>query len=153
MVSPRVNGSGLPPSTLTRLNELGVEPYLSSSALVGVIAQRLVRRLCHKCKQPHDVPISELITLGYSSEEAYKVRPFEAVGCDHCRNTGYRGRLGVYEVLEMNEELARLRLECAPAEKLREAAIRSGMRSLRRDGLDKVALGTTSIAEILRVAV
>jgi type IV pilus assembly protein PilB len=141
------------PSTLTRLAELGVEPYLSSSALLGAVAQRLVRRLCTKCRRPQDIEISALVALGYTSDEAFKVRPFEAVGCDACRGTGYRGRIGIYEVMEMNEELTRLRLECAPAERLRDAAIRAGMRSLRRDGLDKVASGITSIAEVLRVAV
>jgi len=141
------------PSTLTRLAELGVEPYLSSSALLGAIAQRLVRRLCHKCRKPQVIDIAELIALGYTSDEAYKVRPFEPVGCDACRGTGYRGRIGIYEVMEMNEELTRLRLEHAATERIRDAAIRSGMRSLRRDGLDKVASGITSIAEIMRVAV
>jgi type IV pilus assembly protein PilB len=141
------------PSTLTRLAELGVEPYLSSSAVLGAVAQRLVRRLCRKCRKPQVIDIAELIALGYTSDEAYTVRPFEAVGCDACRGTGYRGRIGIYEVMEMNEELTRLRLEHAPTERIRDAAIRAGMRSLRRDGLDKVASGITTIAEILRVAV
>jgi type IV pilus assembly protein PilB len=141
------------PATLTRLAELGVEPYLSSSAVLGVIAQRLVRRLCTKCRKAHDIEIGALVELGFTTEQAYKVRPYEAVGCDACRQSGYRGRIGVYEVMEMNAELMRLRLEHAPAERLRECAIASGMRTMRQDGLEKVAAGITSISEVLRVAV
>jgi type IV pilus assembly protein PilB len=140
------------PSTLNRLAELGVEPYLSSSAILGVIGQRLVRRLCTKCRRPHAVEPGALVELGFTAEEAKCVQPYEAVGCDACRNTGYRGRIGIYEVMEMTAELTRLRLDHAPAERLREAAISSGMRTMRRDGLDKVASGITSISEILRVA-
>jgi type IV pilus assembly protein PilB len=141
------------PSTLTRLAELGVEPYLSSSALLGVVAQRLVRRLCPKCRRPQDITYPALVELGYTVEEAPLVQPFEAVGCDACRNTGYRGRIGIYEVMELNSELTQLRLERAPAERLREAAIAAGMRTMRRDGLDKVASGITTLSEVVRVAV
>ena len=145
--------SNAAPSTLTRLSELGVEPYLSSSALLGVVAQRLVRKLCTKCRRPQDITYPALVELGFSIEEAPLVQPFEAVGCEACRDTGYHGRIGIYEVMELNAELTRLRLERAPAEKLREAAIASGMRPMRRDGFDKVAAGITSISEVLRVAV
>jgi type IV pilus assembly protein PilB len=140
------------PSTLTRLAELGVEPYISSQAVLGAVAQRLVRRLCLKCKRPQEIDLMSLKAIGFTDDEAGTVRPFEAVGCEACRGTGYRGRIGLYEVMEMNEELNRLRLEHAPTEKLREAALDAGMRTLRRDGLDKVAAGITSISEVLRVA-
>jgi len=141
------------PSTLTRLSELGVEPYLSSSSLLGVVAQRLVRRLCTKCRRPHTVAHEALVDLGYSAEEATMVRPYEAVGCEACRNTGYRGRVGIYEVMELTPELTQLRLDHAPTERIREAAIAGGMRTMRRDGLDKVAAGITSLSEVVRVAV
>jgi type IV pilus assembly protein PilB len=139
------------PSTLTRLAELGVEPYISSSAVLGVISQRLVRRLCERCKRPQQIDQANLISIGFTEKEAEDVAPWEAVGCDHCRGTGFRGRIGLYEVLEMNEDLNRLRLERAPTERLREVALESGMRTLRRDGLDKIALGITSVSEVLRV--
>jgi type IV pilus assembly protein PilB len=141
------------PSTLTRLSELGVEPYLSSSSLLGVVAQRLVRRLCPKCRRPQTVAPQVLVDLGYSAEEAAMVRPFEAVGCEACRETGYRGRIGIYEVMELNSTLTQLRLDHAPAEQIREAAIAGGMRTMRRDGLDKVAAGITTLSEVVRVAV
>ena len=140
------------PSTLTRLAELGVEPYLSSSAVAGVIAQRLVRRLCPKCRRPQEIDVAALVQLGFSPQEAESVHPYEPVGCDACGNTGYFGRIGVYEVMEMNEDLTRLRLENADAERLREVAISFGMRTLRQDGLEKVASGMTSINELLRVS-
>jgi type IV pilus assembly protein PilB len=139
------------PSTLTRLSELGVEPYISSSAVLGVISQRLVRRLCDKCRRPQQIDRASMVAVGFTEAEAREVKPYEAVGCDACRGTGYKGRIGLYEVLEMNEELNRLRLEHAPTERLRETALEQGMRTLRRDGLDKIAAGITSISEVLRV--
>ena len=141
------------PSTLTRLADLGVEPYISSSAVIGAIAQRLVRRVCPHCRREASVDPAHLIALGFTEKEAETVQPYEAVGCPQCRQTGYHGRIGLFEVMEMNEELMRLRLERAPSERLRSAAIEAGMRPLRRDGLDKVAAGITTIAEVLRVAV
>jgi type IV pilus assembly protein PilB len=140
------------PATLTRLAELGVEPYLSSSAVLGVVAQRLVRRLCPKCKREQQIDALSLKSVGFTDEEAENIRVFEPTGCEACRGTGFRGRIGIYEVMEMSEELNRLRLERAPTERLREVALASGMRSIRRDGLDKVAAGVTSISEVLRVA-
>ena len=141
------------PSTLTRLSELGIEPYLSSSSLLGIVAQRLVRRLCPKCKRPQDIAPSALVDLGFNAEQAEMVRPMEAVGCESCRNTGYRGRIGIYEVMELSPALTKLRLEHAPSEAIREAAIAGGMRTMRQDGLDKVAAGITSLREVVRAAV
>jgi type IV pilus assembly protein PilB len=139
------------PSALTRLEDLGVEPFVTSSAMLGVVAQRLVRRLCVKCARPTTIERGLALAAGFLEEELPEIRPMEAVGCESCRGTGYRGRVGLYEVMEMNEDLVRLHLESAPAESLRAVAIASGMRTLRRDGLDKVAMGVTTLNEVARV--
>jgi type IV pilus assembly protein PilB len=93
------------PSALTRLDDMGVEPYISSSALLGAVAQRLVRVLCDKCKQPVSVPKDVLVAAGFTEEEARHVQVFGPVGCSECRNTGYHGRIGVFEIMEMNPPL------------------------------------------------
>ena len=139
------------PSALTRLSDMGVEAYISSSALVGAAAQRLVRVLCPKCKQPANVTVEELVGAGFEPAEAEVVLPFHAVGCKECRMTGFRGRIGVFEIMEMDSHLRQLLLSNAPAEELRRVAIEQGMRTLRRDALDKVAAGVTSLEEIARV--
>lgn len=141
------------PSALTRLDDMGVEPYISSSALVGAVAQRLVRVLCDKCKQPVSVPKEVLVAAGFTDEETEHVQVYGPAGCSECRNTGYRGRIGVFEIMEMNAPLRTLLLGRAPAEEVRHMAIRMGMRTLRRDALDKVAAGITSMEEIARVVI
>jgi type IV pilus assembly protein PilB len=139
------------PAALTRLSDMGVEAYISSSALVGAMAQRLVRKLCEKCKQPADFSVQQLIAAGFDAHEAETVRPYRPVGCPECRRTGYRGRIAVVEIMEMDSNLRELLLAHAPAEEVRIMALRQGMRSLRRDALDKVAAGITSIEETARV--
>jgi type IV pilus assembly protein PilB len=141
------------PSALTRLVDMGIEPYITSSALLGVVAQRLARRLCPECRQPADVTPEALMRFGYTEEEANAVRPFKAVGCGQCSDTGYRGRIGLFEIMAMDDELRRLFLREAPLDQLRCTAIEHGMKTLRRDALDKVAAGVTSLNEIARVVV
>jgi len=141
------------PSTLTRLVDMEVAPYITSSALVGVVAQRLARRLCPACKKRVRVSKAQLQAMGYSAEEAAMLKPYGPVGCDECFGTGYRGRVGLFEVMELTDEIRRLFLKEAPAEQLREAAIAGGMQTMRRDALDKVAAGITSVDEIERVVV
>lgn len=141
------------PSALTRLVDMDVAPYVTSSALVGVVAQRLARRLCPTCKKHVRVAKDTLVAAGFSPEEAGKVRPYAPVGCDDCFGTGYRGRIGLFEIMEMDDEIRGLFLRQAPAEQLRVAALESGMKSMRRDALDKVAQGLTSLEEIGRVVV
>lgn len=142
------------PSALTRLVDMEVEPYITSSALVGVVAQRLARRLCPKCKKRVKVPAETALAAGFTEEEAASgLRLYTAVGCDECSGTGYRGRVGLFEIMEMNEELQRLFLREAPAEQLRVAAVEAGMRTLRRDALDKVKAGVTSLDEVTRVVI
>lgn len=139
------------PSALTRLNDMGVPPYITSSALLGAVAQRLVRVLCPHCKQRVKVPVERLVAAGFTESEIPKLRLFAAQGCSECSQTGYRGRSGVFEVMEFDERLSALFISNAAAEELRRVAVEQGMRTLHRDALDKVAAGITSLDEIERV--
>ena len=139
------------PSAVTRLVEMGIEPYLVGSALVGVVAQRLARRLCDKCKQPTTYDEDYLARIGLLIEEDEEV--FVPVGCSHCANTGYRGRIAIHEVMTVSEEIERLTVARAGATEISRTAVQQGMVSLRMDGWNKVCAGLTSIEEVLRVAV
>lgn len=141
------------PSALTRLTDMGIAPYVIASGLLGVMAQRLVRCLCSHCKRPQHLSKEQLILAGFTEVEIDYFTPFEAVGCEHCGNTGYAGRIGVFEVMEFTDKLQSLLLHNAPAESIRQAAIHAGMKTLRRDALDKVVAGVTSLQEIDRVVV
>ena len=137
------------PSTITRLVEMGVEPFLVASALDCIVAQRLARMLCRHCKQRTIISAEALRENGFSGR--IELEAYEAVGCSRCGGTGYKGRIAVYEVMRMTSELQTLALERRTAEAFREVAVREGMTRLRDDGLDKVRQGLTSIAEITRV--
>lgn len=141
------------PSALTRLSDMGVEPYVTSSALIGTVAQRLVRVLCEDCKTPVIPSGDRLVAAGFGEDEALGLKLFQSVGCEKCRGTGFLGRLGIFEVMEMDEELTRLTLRNAPSEEIRGVAVEQGMVTLRRDALDKVAAGITSLEEVDRVVV
>jgi type IV pilus assembly protein PilB len=137
------------PSALTRLIEMGIEPFLVASALDCVVAQRLARMLCPNCKRRTIVSAEVLRENGYKA--LVDLEAYEPVGCRRCSGSGYRGRLGLYEVMSVTAEVRTLALERRPAEEMREVAVRQGMRRLRDDGLEKVKQGRTSIAEIARV--
>ena len=137
---------------ITRLTEMGVEPFLVSSAVDCVLGQRLARKLCPDCKQEWTPRPEVLIDAGYSADNLPEV-VYRVVGCRKCGGTGYRGRIGVHEVLLMSEEISRLCVEEAPAEHIRQVAIEQGMLTLRQDGLEKVRMGQTSIEEVVRVIV
>jgi len=137
------------PSAITRLIEMGIEPFLVASALDCVVAQRLARMLCPNCKQRTIVSAEVLRENGYKA--LVDLEAYEPVGCRRCAGSGYRGRLGLYEVMSVTAEVRTLALERRPAEEMREVAVRQGMRRLRDDGLEKVKQGRTSIAEIARV--
>lgn len=141
------------PSALTRLVDMGVAPYITSSALLAVVAQRLARKLCSVCKKPVDVPTDALVRLGMDAKRAAKVTIYGPLGCDKCFDTGYRGRIGLFELMVMDDDIRKLFLHEAPAEQMRTFAIEHGMRTLRDDALDKVAAGTTSLQEIARVVI
>jgi type IV pilus assembly protein PilB len=137
------------PSAITRLIEMGVEPFLVASALDCVVAQRLARMLCPSCKKRTIIPAKALQQNGYRAR--MELEAYEAVGCRRCGGSGYRGRLGLYEVMKMSPEIQTLALERSPAEAIRDVAVSQGMTRLRDDGLQKVRLGRTSMAEIARV--
>ncbi|MHB1016802.1 MAG: GspE/PulE family protein [Coriobacteriia bacterium] len=143
------------PSALTRLSDMEVAPFIASSALIGVIAQRLVRKLCPACKESKRVTKDMLAAFGIAPEEltAKTVSVPHPGGCDECFGTGYHGRTGIFEVMEMDDELERLFLAEAPSEAIRAAALEAGMQTLRQDALVKVAEGVTSLEEIMRVVV
>jgi type IV pilus assembly protein PilB len=137
------------PSAITRLIEMGIEPFLVASALDCVLAQRLVRTLCSHCKKRTIVPAEVLRQSGYKA--LVDLEAYEPGGCRRCGGSGYRGRAGIYEVMLVTSEIRRLALERRAAEDLREVAVQQGMRRLREDGLEKVRQGRTSIAELSRV--
>jgi type IV pilus assembly protein PilB len=141
------------PSALTRLVDMGVAPYVTSSALVGVVAQRLARKLCPACKARVDIPVDALVSAGFDATRAATVEVYGPVGCDDCFNTGYRGRVGLFEVMVMDDDLRKLFLHEAPAELLRTQALMNGMASLRADALNKVESGVTSLEEVERVVI
>lgn len=140
------------PSAVTRLIEMGIEPFLVSSAVDCILAQRLARRLCKDCKQEWRPKKEVLIEAGYTADNLPEV-VFRAAGCKKCGGTGYRGRVGVHEVLMMTEEISRLCVDEATAEEIKSVSIEQGMLTLRQDGLEKVRMGQTSIEEIVRVIV
>jgi type IV pilus assembly protein PilB len=137
------------PSAITRLIEMGIEPFLVASALRCVVAQRLIRTLCSNCKRRTIIPAAVLRQNGYKA--LVDLEAYEPAGCSRCGGSGYRGRAGIYEVMDMSAEIRTMALERRPAEEIRELAIGQGMRRLRDDGLDKVSEGRTSIAEVARV--
>jgi type IV pilus assembly protein PilB len=141
------------PSTISRLMNMGIEPFLVATSVNLICAQRLVRRICSNCKEELDVPEQALVDAGYSPEEAKKTKIYHGKGCSTCNKGGYKGRTGLYEVMEINDELRELILVGASALELKKKAIEQGMITLRRSGLIKVALGQTTMEEVLRETV
>jgi type IV pilus assembly protein PilB len=137
------------PSAITRLIEMGVEPFLVASALECIVAQRLARQLCASCKRRTIIPANVLQESGYKAH--MELEAYEPVGCRRCGGSGYRGRLGLYEVMTMSPEVQTMALERRPSEEIRDVAVSQGMVRLRDDGLQKVRMGKTSMAEIARV--
>jgi type IV pilus assembly protein PilB len=141
------------PSTISRLMNMGIEPFLVATSVNLICAQRLVRRICSQCKEPLQIQPQALIDAGYSQEEANTVTVQHGRGCATCNNTGYKGRVGLYEVMEINDDLRELILVGASALELKKKALEQGMITLRRSGLTKVALGATTMEEVLRETV
>lgn len=139
------------PGTISRLLNMGIEPFLVSSSVILILAQRLARRICKECKEEERVPISALVKVGFSEEEAKTVTSYKGRGCPTCNNSGYKGRVALYEVIPIKDELKELILEGASASEIKKAAIRLGMKTLRMSGLTKVREGITSIEEVMRV--
>ncbi|MEK6196499.1 MAG: type II secretion system ATPase GspE, partial [Deltaproteobacteria bacterium] len=136
---------------IIRLVDIGIEPFLISSSVIAVAAQRLIRVLCKKCKEPYTPDEVTLQNIGILPDEISGATLFRTKGCEHCFNTGYRGRIGIFEIMEMEHQLKSLILKSFDAARIQEEAQRLNMVSLRRDGVQKVLAGTTTIEEVLRV--
>ena len=138
------------PSTVIRLVNMGMEPFLVAGAVTLICAQRLVRRICARCSEPDASPAPALVDIGFDAAEAATVAPRRGSGCDACSGTGYRGRVGLYEVMEVTDSLRSLILAGAPAGDLRRRAVEEGMVTLRQSGLRKIAQGVTTVDEVTR---
>lgn len=137
-------------STVTRLCDMGIEPYLIADSVVGIIAQRLVRRLCGDCKEEYEATMEEKELLGYSVDRPLKL--YKPCGCDRCDNTGYKGRIGVYEIMEVTPQLKRVIAHNEDADKIKNVALENGMKTLRMRAAEYVIDGTTSVTEMLKVS-
>ena len=138
-------------SAITRLVDMGVEPFLISSSVLAVAAQRLVRVLCDNCKKTYQPSTIYLKSIGVSPDDFNKSQIYKAVGCERCISTGYKGRLGIFEIMVLNEHLKGLILETFDSNRIKNEAVKQNMISLRQDGIEKVLEGTTTMEEVLRV--
>jgi type IV pilus assembly protein PilB len=139
------------PSAITRLIDMGVPAFLVASSIQAIMAQRLIRTICKNCKEPCEYTERELATVGLTPDDVAHVTLYHGAGCDECGGNGYRGRLGIFEMMELNVELQELAFHHAPTNKLREAALNSGMTDLRSDGVRKILRGVTTVEEIVRI--
>jgi len=139
------------PSAFTRLIDMGIEPFLVASSVEAVMAQRLVRTICPHCKTEHPAERDYLIKIGFPEDEIATAKFWRGIGCDACRQLGYQGRLGIYELLLLNEAVRPLILNRSAATTIAQRAMEQGMRTLRFDGWNKVRAGLTTIEEVLRV--
>jgi type IV pilus assembly protein PilB len=135
-------------SAINRLINMGIPPYLVASAQISVIAQRLMRRICNNCKVTYVPEKEAMLILGLKQGE---ITFYRGQGCDHCSGTGYNGRVGIYELLTMNDRITRIILENEPSGVIRRAAIEDGMTTLRKGALNKLKQGVTTVEEVLRV--
>src|SRR5437763_341260 len=141
------------PSTISRLMNMGIEPFLVATSVNLIQAQRLIRRVCKDCKKEHPTPVEALVEIGFLPEEAKKLKTYKGRGCPSCNDTGYKGRIGLYEVMEMTDEVRELILIGASSLELRKKSIEDGMITLRESGLRKIRNGVTTIEEVLRETV
>ena len=140
-------------SSITRMVNMNVEPFLIADSLVLVVAQRLIRRLCKKCAQPHSLPEAALLEMGFKKDEVKGLHFMRPKGCDACNKTGYKGRTALFEVMRIDEDIRDLILSRAQSREIKRKAIEKGMLTLRRSGLTKIKLGVTSVEEVLRETV
>jgi len=138
------------PGTITRLLEMGVEPFLLTATLEAIVAQRLVRRICSQCKEEYTPTEAELMELALKQEDVAEKKFYYGRGCPACNNMGFKGRLGIYEIMKMHEDLRCAILASSSTEVIRQVAVKSGMRSLRQSGLMAIYDGLTTIEEIIR---
>jgi type IV pilus assembly protein PilB len=140
------------PSAVTRMVDMGVPSYLVASSVIAILAQRLVRVVCSKCKQPYSPLKEALEEAGITPEQAANAEFVKGKGCGHCQKSGYRGRLGIFELMGMSAKIRELTFDGAPTQVIRKAALEDGMKTLYLDGIDKVLEGVTTIEEVFRVA-
>jgi type IV pilus assembly protein PilB len=138
------------PSSISRLVNMGIESFLVANSVNLIAAQRLVRRICSECKEPGDLMPNQLVEAGFGHDEAQTFRPLRGRGCERCGGSGYKGRVGVFEVMEISEKLRELIVTAAPVTELRALAMQEGMLTLRQSGLQKVREGLTTIEEVVR---
>jgi len=141
------------PSSINRLMNMGIEPFLVASSVHLVVAQRLVRRICTRCKEPIEVPEQGLLNAGFAQKEIGNLKLFKGVGCDYCSETGYKGRVGLYEAMPVDDEMRELILSGGSSYELAQKAIEMGMITLRASGLQKIRDGLTTIEEVVRETV
>ena len=131
---------------------MGIEPYLISATVIGVLAQRLARKVCNNCKEPYEVDAADLRRFGFRPDSVdQKVTLWRGKGCEMCRDTGYKGRVAICSLMSVNDEIAELVVRRAPLNDIRDAARANGMQELREDGLAKVLEGVTTPEEVMRV--
>jgi type IV pilus assembly protein PilB len=140
-------------STIVRLVNMNIEPFLIADSLILIVAQRLIRRLCKKCAQPHNLPETALFEMGFKKDEVKGIHIMRPKGCDACNKTGYKGRTGLFEVLKIDEDIREMILSRAQSRQIKKKAIEKGMLTLRTSGLSKIKLGITSVEEVLRETV
>ncbi|MEJ2245226.1 MAG: type IV-A pilus assembly ATPase PilB [Acidobacteriota bacterium] len=138
------------PSTISRMLNMGIEPFLVATSVHLICAQRLIRKICPSCKTEIDTPLQALTKAGFSREDAKNIQTFKGEGCKTCNGTGYKGRIGMYEVMEISENIQELILVGSSAQEIRHKAIEEGMLTLRQSGLEKIKAGATTIDEVLR---
>jgi type IV pilus assembly protein PilB len=141
------------PSSVSRLLNMGVEPFLVATSVNLICAQRLIRKVCSECRKEVNTPAKALIDIGFSTQEAPQIKTFKGDGCKNCNNTGYRGRVGLYEVMDVSPAMRDLILVGASASELKQKAREEGMLTLRESGLCKIRQGLTTIEEVLRETV
>lgn len=139
------------PGAITRLIDMGIEPFLIASAVIGVLAQRLLRTICPKCKESYTPPADAIKRLGMKLDPNSKITFYRGRGCPNCKNCGYKGRIGIYELMPITDQIRDLILARASAYAIKEAAIEQGMKTLRDDAMEKILLGHTTLEESLRV--
>jgi type IV pilus assembly protein PilB len=139
------------PSSISRLLNMGIEPFLVSASVILIMAQRLVRKVCTQCKEEEDIPAAALKKVGFSEDDTKAVKCYRGKGCSVCNGSGYKGRIALYEVMPVGPEIKELVLEGASADEIKRTAVKLGMRTLRMSGVNKIKEGTTSVEEVLRV--
>jgi type IV pilus assembly protein PilB len=141
------------PSTISRLLNMGIEPFLVATSVHLICAQRLIRKICNECKTEIKTPIQAIINIGFTPEDAKTIQTFKGEGCKTCNGTGYKGRVGLYEVMEISEAIQELILVGASAREIKRKSIEEGMLTLRDSGLTKIKAGITTLDEVLRETV